>query len=182
MRRLAALALGTLVLLSCQDAPPVAPHAGPDAIAAGDAMAGAGAQSLSAVVDFGRPEVGSPFPPPEHDASYHAKDKLNPRTVVIAVGGTVTFRRAPVHLVAIYEPGTEPEDIDVTQLAPSPIPELPIITDDDGLVAWEELDPATFFQFAEFEHTFTAPGRYLVICRLMPHFAFANMYGWVIVK
>ena len=30
--------------------------------------------------------------------------------------------------------------------------------------------------------TFTEPGRYLVICTFLPHFADAQMYGWVIVK
>ncbi|MGH7572456.1 MAG: hypothetical protein ACREMK_11530 [Gemmatimonadota bacterium] len=30
--------------------------------------------------------------------------------------------------------------------------------------------------------TFDTPGRYLVICRVLPHFVVAGMYGWVIVK
>jgi hypothetical protein len=30
--------------------------------------------------------------------------------------------------------------------------------------------------------TFATPGKYLMICNVTPHFAFAKMYGWVIVK
>ena len=32
------------------------------------------------------------------------------------------------------------------------------------------------------EAVFESPGRYLVICTLLPHFVGAKMYGWVIVK
>src|SRR5690606_2962864 len=33
-----------------------------------------------------------------------------------------------------------------------------------------------------FTWTFEEPGRYLVICEVLPHFAVNGMYGWVIVK
>ena len=68
----------------------------------------------SVTVDFGRDDLGSEFPPPlGHDQSIHAKDKISPRNVVIDAGSTVTFRMgvSGVHQVAIYLPGTEPEDI-----------------------------------------------------------------------
>src|SRR5512134_3995883 len=65
---------------------------------------------LSATIQFGLPDVGTDYPPSaEHDQSAHAKDNLVPRSVVIAVGGTVTFDvPAGAHQVAIYAPGTEP--------------------------------------------------------------------------
>ena len=177
----AVLLATALALPSCQDAaPPVAPDA---ATPAADAAASAGATATSAIVEFGR-DIGSPFHPATgHDRSLHAKDKLYPRTTVIAAGGTVTFRRGPVHAVAIYAPGTEPEDIDVTQLVPAPVPGLPpLITDAGGLLAAEPITAGTIFTPQEWSYTFTTPGRYLVICRVLPHFTEASMYGWVIVK
>jgi hypothetical protein len=51
-----------------------------------------GGLPMSATIEFGQPDTGSPFPAPSgHDQSSHAKDNLVPRTVVIAQGGTVTF-------------------------------------------------------------------------------------------
>lgn len=144
------------------------------------------ADPLSATMNFGIDVVGSPFPPvPEHDASAHAKDNIVPRTVVIDRGGTVTFKMgpAPVHAVAIYNPGTEPEDINTSILAPPPpppCPPVPLINDPNNRLAVLSTplcnggDPAPTF-------TFTNPGRYFVICRFLPHFD-VQMYGWVIVR
>ena len=67
----------------------------------------------TATITFGADGHGSPFPPPDHDASYNGRDNLIPRTVVIARGGSVTFDMAALHQVAVYEPGTGPEDIAV---------------------------------------------------------------------
>ena len=30
--------------------------------------------------------------------------------------------------------------------------------------------------------TFSAPGKYLVICTFLPHFVEFEMYGWVVVR
>ena len=148
----------------------------------------AGGHPMSATIAFGRPEIGSSFPPTDfHDQSGHAEDKLFPRTVVIAQGGKVTFDLSgpgrAVHQVAVYPDGTEPDDVDTTALvlppANSNCPPVPLIADPDG----EVLDPppcaggSTSPSF-----TFTEPGRYLVICTFLPHFVDAQMYGWVIVK
>src|SRR5687768_12772266 len=72
----------------------------------------------SATVQFGLPpNVGSGFPPGSgHDQSAHAIDNMVPRTVVIDKDGTVTFNVPGVHQVAIYEPGTKPEDINTSLL------------------------------------------------------------------
>ena len=140
---------------------------------------------LSATMNFGIDVIGSPFPPvPEHDASAHAKDNIVPRTVVIDRGGTVTFKMgpAPVHAVAIYAPGTEPEDINTSILTvpPLPCPPVPLINDPNNRIANVSTQlcqggaPAPTF-------TFTTPGRYFVICRFLPHFN-VQMYGWVIVR
>ena len=157
---------------------PAPTPAGPAAAtSAAEARADAADTPLSATMNFGIDVVGSPFPPvPEHDASAHAKDNIVPRTVVIDRGGTVTFKMgpAPVHAVAIYNPGTEPEDIDtsILQLPPAPCPPVPLINDPSNRLAvlstqWcSGGDPAPAF-------TFTNPGRYFVICRFLPHFCMA---------
>jgi hypothetical protein len=65
-------------------------------------------------VHFGDENAGSPFDPGEgHDQSFHASDKMVPRTVVISQGGSVTFSITPPHQVAIYGPGTTPNDINL---------------------------------------------------------------------
>lgn len=140
---------------------------------------------LSATVQFGQPNVGSPFPPTSgHDSSAHAADNLVPRTVVIDKGGTVTFNTFGVHQVAIYDSGTEPDDIDTSDLVltpagcPKPMGQALLINDDTNRVALYAQPcggPRTV------EHTFDEAGRYLVICAFLPHFQF-QMYGWVIVR
>ena len=90
-----------LLTLACTQQMP----AGPSSAAAGGGSEAKGGNSspLAASVQFGQPNVGSPFPPGEaHDHSFNAKDNLVPRTVVIDVGGTVTYQTFGVHQVAIY--------------------------------------------------------------------------------
>lgn len=145
------------------------------------------ASSSSAVMEFGVEGVGSGYPPTSgHDASAHASDKVHPRTVTIARGGTVTFEIDPFHDVAIYRDGTRPEDIEVSPatlqplvLGPVFIPDF-ITNDPDGRIA---LGPG--YSFGEQVWTsaaFTQPGTYLVICTTTPHFVEAKMYGWIVVK
>jgi len=106
----------------------------------------------SVTVEFGRDDVGSPFPPPSgHDASGHARDKMFPRTVVLRAGGSVTFNMGTFHQVAIYDKAVEPGNIDASKTvdltAPPPappgtviIPDFPIDdpTDRLALVAGED--------------------------------------------
>jgi plastocyanin len=128
----------------------------------------------SATARFGNPNAGTVFPPAEHDASFHAYDKINPRNVVISAGGSVDFEVFGFHQVAIYEPGVTPDDIDVP---PFP-PESNIFIDDatDRLFLGAPTASVT-----SPPGTFATPGKYLMICNVTPHFAFAKMYGWVTV-
>lgn len=132
----------------------------------------------SATVRFGNPDAGSPFPPPafEHDSSSNARDNLIPRTSVISAGGNVTFDVAGFHQPAVYEAGTAPGDINVP---PFPVPFNLFIDDPNGRLALGAPVPGPWTPPA---NTFDTPGRYLVLCNVTPHFAFFNMYGWVIVK
>jgi plastocyanin len=141
---------------------------------------------LSAVVEFGQPDSGSPFAPTlQHDASSHAKDRPVPRTVVITQGGTVTFLiQARTHGLAIYEPGIEPGDINVgiTQPAPPGCPPTPLLDDATGRIAVFDQPCAVGQTTDVVSYTFTDPGRHLFICTFSPHFVDFDMYGWVIVK
>lgn len=145
-----------------------------------------GSGSLAATMLFGIDSLGSPFPPPSgHDQSNHARDNLVPRTVVIDKGGTVTFQMgmAGVHQVAIYEPGTEPDDIDasIVVFPPTPpCPPVPLIDDPANRVAVLGAQVCQGGPPAP-SYTFNEPGRYLVICTFVPHFN-VGMYGWVVVR
>ena len=136
----------------------------------------AAAPDGSATVKFGNEATGSPFPPPDHDRSFNAYDSLVPRTVAISAGGSVTYTMEGFHQPMVYEPGTTPDDIDIVG------PE-PFVNETDGLVAAGPLNvPPATTTWTTPPGTFSEPGRYLVLCNFMPHFAFARMYGWVIVK
>ena len=156
--------------------------AGPDeAGITAPSAAAKGGLPLSATVEFGRSGVGSDFPPAEHDRSFHAFDKIHPRTTVIAAGGTVTFLVAPMHYPAIFEPGTRPEDLDTNEVEQEEGCPIPVFEDEDGRIAeGPRTCPGT--EVVEWSHTFAEPGRYLVICQILPHFVEARMYAWVEVK
>ena len=132
----------------------------------------------SATVRFGNPDAGSPFPPPvfNHDSSSNARDNLIPRTSVISAGGNITFTVAGFHQVAVYGPGTQPEDITVP-----PFPPNLFINDPTNRLALQPI-PGVQGPWTPPAGTFSAPGRYLILCNVTPHFAIDNMYGWVIVK
>ncbi len=189
MRRIERLSLLALLLAAAvyacsepRSASPVGPSATTSLTDGAAPSDGAGATLSTAVVRFGRPDTGSPFPPePQHDRSAHAKDNLTPRTVVIDVDGTVTFEvPANVHQLAIYHPGKEVADINVGMMAaaPAPCPPVPLI-DDPVMRMTVQTRPC--FQPWTYTQTFDTPGRYLVICTFTPHFE-VGMYGWVIVR
>jgi plastocyanin len=100
--------------------------------------------------------------------------------VVIDRGGTVTFEvAAGAHQIAIYEPGTEPEDINTAVLIPlCPGPTPRVINDATNRVALITHVCGSDWQA---QYTFNTPGRYLVICAFLPHFN-VGMYGWVEVR
>ena len=136
----------------------------------------------TAVVRFGRPDTGSPFPPvPEHDRSGHAKDSLTPYNVVIDAGGSVTFEVPPnVHQIAIYDNGKEPSAVNAGILTPGPAgcPPVPLINDPVMRLAFQT---GPCFQPWSYTHPFPSAGKYLVICTFLPHFE-VGMYGYVTVR
>lgn len=158
-------------------------HTSPDAQAVNVLMATDGSGPPGhAVVEFGRTQQGTDFfPPGSHDASFKAKDAVRPRVVVISAGGTVDFIVAAAHMFALYEPGITPADIDVSLVEPpgTPFPFPPLINDPAGRIY---RGPLHFGPPTTISWTFEEPGKYLVICQVLPHFVDANMYAWVEVK
>jgi len=180
MRLKLTAAMVVALALACQDSPqPVEPNARAAALAAQDANL-----PLTAEVEFGSDAVGSDFPPGAHDKSFHAFDKLRPVTVVIRRGGSVTYEVDECHQPAVYQPGTKPEDIDVTLLEPIGVAGCPPdrINDPDGRLALAPPQSAAEADWTTPPGTFDNPGTYLVICTTRVHFVLAKMYGWVIVK
>ena len=176
MRVPAVLLLLLPLAAACDQSAPMDPNHGHPSLSA------AGLPS-SAVMRFGDPKAGSPFAPADgHDNSVHAKDKMVPRTVTIAAGGTVTFEVAPIHRVAVYDDGTEPEDISLANLLPAPILGIPGFQIDDPVGRLALQDAANFVVPRTFSYQFDTPGRYLVICITTPHFVEGDMWGWVIVQ
>ena len=107
---------------------------------------------------------------------------VTPNVVKIKAGGTVNFIVSGLHNIAVYDDGTLPEDIDTTQVVnttgtPNDIP----VIDDAANRIYRGLDPTTQPVADRVEAVrFDAPGTYLVICGLRPHFT-AGMYGYVVV-
>jgi len=147
----------------------------PAAVMAGDDGA--------AAVQFGTADVGSPFPVgpppiPSHDSSPNAQFNLVPRTAVVAQNGIVTFTiggggptdKIVRHQVAVCASGVGPDDVVIPAGAPFQINDPRCVT--HGPPTTSGSVPVQF----------TAPGRYLVICNIRPHFVEFKMYGWVNVK
>jgi len=179
---------GVCVALVACDEPAATEAPGPSIRAMSPSSVSAARSGVTPVVKFGQNEHGSPFDPAVgHDHSSQAQDLLIPRTVVIPVGGQVTYQIDPFHRVNVYRPGTAPADIDLSKLidfvsGPVFIPDF-VIDDPTNRIA--QSPP---FQFAIDQTwttplgTFNVPGRYLVMCSFLPHFAENDMYGWVIVQ
>lgn len=130
----------------------------------------------TATVQFGNPNApgadqncnrgGQGVPPEQCANAFH---KLIPGAVVIAAGGTVNFIRNNFHQVAVCAPGKQPNEVAVTGAAAGRV-------NDPNCPA---LGPAG--NGGSVPHTFTQPGRYLVICNLLTHWE-DNMWGWVEVR
>jgi len=180
--RSAVALLFLLVAVACSQ--PGSTPASPAAATAGLSAQSDGA--LAATIDFGRDDLGSPFPPSltPHDQSGHSRDSLFPQNVVINKGGTVTFvmGASGVHQVAIYAPGTSPDDINTQALKPglAGCPPVPTINDSNNRIAVLS-DQACHGGSATPTFKFDQPGKYLVICTFLPHFN-VGMYGWVTVR
>jgi plastocyanin len=112
-------------------------------------------------------------PPPSPIGNHH---ELIPKTVRIKAGGAVNFIISGLHNVIVYDDGTKPEDIDISLLTP---PAPPLIDDPDRRI-YRGPDPRLLLPTldrVEVVH-FANPGKYLVICGVLPHFN-QGMFGFV---
>jgi hypothetical protein len=139
-----------------------------------------------AVVSFGQwktdvvldrfPNVSPPPPRNNH--------QLFPFEAKIKAGGAVSFIISGLHLITVYDDGTEPEQIDVINnlQATTGVPAgVPVINDPLNRL-YRGPDPSTLgpltLDRTETVH-FARPGRFLVICGIRPHFVNDRMHGFV---
>jgi hypothetical protein len=123
-----------------------------------------------------------------HTRGGHTMDKVYPGTVVIRRGETVAFESFPVHQIAVYAPGTRPEDIRLDDAHLDDV-ELPwgetapntLINDPANRLALSPISWQTV-NWTPPAGTFARPGRYLVICTVIFHYVETRMYGWVEVR
>ena len=106
---------------------------------------------------------------------------LIPGEAVIKAGGSVNFIISGFHHVLVYGDGTKPQDIDVTKLHPTTVQPGPPLIDDATNRVYRGLDPSVFpmlpgstppqpLQDRVEVVRFQNPGRFLVICGVLPHF------------
>jgi len=140
----------------------------------------------SATVSFGQWNTDPPLDRfPNNSPRAANQHQLIPGEVTIKAGGSVNFVISGFHHVLVYGRGTKPADISLTntilptvQLGPTPGP--PLINDPVNRV-YRGLDPSVFpllpgstppqpLQDRVEVVRFSNPGRYLVLCGVLPHF------------
>ena len=107
---------------------------------------------------------------------------LVPREAKIKAGGTVNFVISGFHHLLVYGNGVQPSDIDITKLINRP--PLPPLIDDPQHRIYRGLDPASLLmpplpgtteplqsiQDRVEVVRFPVPGRFMVMCGVLPHF------------
>ena len=108
--------------------------------------------------------------------------KLIPFEAKIKAGGTVNFIIGGFHLVTVYGPGTEFDDISTAVLTPIPgAPAgFPPVVDDPKDRIYRGLSPLTLPQDRIEAVNIAKPGRYLAVCTFLPHFL-DRMFGFITV-
>lgn len=106
--------------------------------------------------------------------------KLIPFEATVKAGGTVNFIISGFHLVTVYGPGTEFEDINGALLMPLPgaPPTLPPVVNDPVNRIYRGLNPFGAPPDRVEAVNFAAPGRYLAVCTFLPHFN-DRMFGYI---
>jgi len=114
------------------------------------------------------PNVNAPDIPNQH--------VLIPNEPTIKAGGSVNFIIAGFHLVLVYDDGTQKSDINPSLLVP--MHGGPPLIDDPNNRIYMGLDPLLLPQDRVEVVHFAKPGRYFVVCGVLPHFN-DNMFGFV---
>lgn len=133
----------------------------------------------SATVSFGEWKTDPPIDrllptPPVTNAHL-----LIPYVAKIKAGGSINFIISGLHHVLIYGPGTTMESIDSTTTIPSGTGFPPLVDDATNRI-YRGLNPAALIPVLDRVEVvrIVHPGRYLVVCGVLPHFE-DNMHGWV---
>ena len=127
--------------------------------------------------------------------NYH---HLTPDVAEIKAGGAVNFHVAGFHHILIYDDGTKPADINIAATIPTTVPPGPPLINDPVKRIYRGLDPSVLpllpgstppqpLQDRIETVRFPNPGKYLVICGVLPHFFDAAtgqfiMFGYVRVR
>ena len=131
----------------------------------------------SATVSFGPWMTGQPLDrfPNASDTRNNNDHAMVPNIVTIKAGGSVNFIISGLHNIAIYDDGTEPEDINVNavQFTTGTPNDVPIINDPAHRI-YRGLDPSLQARDRVEVVEFLEPGTYLVICGVRPHFVLTS--------
>jgi len=108
--------------------------------------------------------------------------KLIPFEAKIKAGGTVNFIISGFHLVTVYGPPTDFDDISTAVLTPLPGAPMgfPPAVDDPQNRVYRGLSPFGLPQDRVEAVNFADPGRYLAVCTFQPHFI-DRMFGYITV-
>jgi hypothetical protein len=128
---------------------------------------------VAVTVSFG---AGLNTAQPGNSANHH----ILPGGIHVRTGGVVNFNVAGFHQIFVYNPGKGPDDV-----VPNVDPMALFNNDLTGLYyqglspAPPTTNPSNAVNRIE-SVSFSAPGRYLVICNVAPHFR-DGMWAWIIV-
>jgi hypothetical protein len=141
-------------------------------------------------VSFGNwsPSIAAPVDRMGGDPTPRAQNGhfLIPSPIRVKTGDTVSFIISGFHNLLVYGPGTQPQDIDRTQLILSPPGTFPPLINYANRRVYRGLDPRTNpgIQDRVEVVAFNDEGRFLVMCGVLPHFFEAStnefvMFGYV---
>ena len=102
-----------------------------------------------------------------------------PNEVKVKTGGAVNFIVSGLHLVIVYDAGTQPNDIDVNDTNNTTGMPVVALIDDEIDRIYRGLDPSLTPRDRVEVVQFSQPGTYLVICGIRGHFVNDGMYGFV---
>ena len=147
--------------------------------------------AATATISFGLWETDPPldrfFGNPAGGVGNH--NEVIPNTATITISptdvndGGVNFIISGIHVVAIYDDGTRPEEINTNLLVPSVTIGGGVIDDPNKRIyrGVNETGQTGARDRVEVVH-FAKPGTYLVICAIRNHFVNNGMYGFVVAK
>jgi hypothetical protein len=135
---------------------------------------------------FWSPSIASPLDRMTGDPNPRTRNGhfLIQNPIRVHAGDTVSFVISGFHNLVVYGPNVEPSDIDRTNLLISPPDTFPPLINDPNHRVYRGLDPRAnpANQDRVEAVAFNDPGRFLVICGVLPHF-FAGgnfeMFGYV---